>query len=252
MQSVPELVKQLHQTIASEMRENLMHKDKAWLVEEVIRLTLKDTTLQQIMQIDTELQLASQERRYQERTLEDRENRVERVKLLNLSVTQLHLLVERLNKMDREQLEREGYLLNPSPKGGGLIAFEERSEAGNALLREVKDLLYALLFGTPEMNVSLERTERELLSITLPRSKRFALDFMMAATEMEVRGSWRDPGGQAHDERVANVIMEIEFGEVKNEAAGTCIATCLRLINDLEVNEVILYNRVTNVEDSSL
>lgn len=56
----------------------------------------------------------------------------------------------------------------------------------------------------------------------------------------------------ASDERAANVVMEVEYGEVASEAVGSGVAACLRLINDLEVNEVILYNRMTNIESSSL
>nr|MBK7064917.1 hypothetical protein [Deltaproteobacteria bacterium] len=174
------------------------------------------------------------------------------MRALNLDERNLNLLLERLGGRDRAQLEREGHLRNPPEKGGALITADQRSDAGNALLREAKDLLYALLFGTSEMNVALARKERELLAMTLPRSKRFALDFMMAVSEVEVRGSWRDPKGGASDERAANVVMEVEYGEVASEAVGSGVAACLRLINDLEVNEVILYNRMTNIESSSL
>lgn len=252
MKSVPELVGELKATLADELRESLAQRDKSWLIDEVIRLTLRDVTLSQITHIDQQLQLERQEQRYLESTAEERGARVARVEALRLDDRKLQLVLEPMNHWDRAQLERERYLLDPPAKGGALIVRSQRSDAGQRLLQDAKDVLYALLFGGPEMNVRLERVERELLSMTLPRNKRFALDFMMAVSEIDVKGSWRDPGGGASDERAANVVMEVEYGEVASEAVGAAIATCLRLINDLEVNEVILYNRMSNVESSSL
>lgn len=195
MNTIPELVKHLRSAIAAELRGSLESRDKEWLIEEVIRLTLADASLQEIVRIDQQVQLAAQEQQYLTQTSLERETRVERVRALNLDERNLNLLLERLGGRDRAQLEREGHLRNPPEKGGALITADQRSDAGNALLREAKDLLYALLFGTSEMNVALARKERELLAMTLPRSKRFALDFMMAVSEVEVRGSWRDPKG---------------------------------------------------------
>lgn len=174
------------------------------------------------------------------------------MRALHLDERALLLQIERFGALDRAQLERDGSLRAPPPKGGALITAAQRSASGDLLLRDAKDLLYALLFGDASMGVSLPRAERELLAVTVPRAKRYVMDFMMAVSELEVRGSWRDPKGAANDERADNVVMEVEYGEVANEAVGAGIAACLRVINDLEVNEVILYNRMTNIESSSL
>ena len=44
----------------------------------------------------------------------------------------------------------------------------------------------------------------------------------------------------------------MEYGEVATEAVGRGIKLALRLINDLEINEQILYARMENVEESTL
>ncbi|MFF8974484.1 hypothetical protein [Streptomyces sp. NPDC014995] len=44
----------------------------------------------------------------------------------------------------------------------------------------------------------------------------------------------------------------MEYGEIAGELVGNGIAAALRLINDLEVNEQVLYARMENVEESTL
>lgn len=53
-------------------------------------------------------------------------------------------------------------------------------------------------------------------------------------------------------ERADNVLLEVEFGEVDGELVGHGIATALSLINNLEVNEQVLYARMINVEETTL
>lgn len=134
------------------LRPSLESRDRAWLIEEVLRLTLADVSLQEIVRIDQQVQLAAQEQQHLTQTALERETRVERVRALKLDERDLNLLLERL-------------------------------------------------------------------------------------------------GGR---ERAVNVVMEVEYGEVASEAVGSGVAACLRLINDPEVNGVILYNRMTDIESSSL
>jgi hypothetical protein len=63
---------------------------------------------------------------------------------------------------------------------------------------------------------------------------------------------WRDPAGVSNDERADNVIIEVEFGEVAGELVGHGVIRALSLINNLEVNEQVLYARMINVEESTL
>jgi hypothetical protein len=113
-------------------------------------------------------------------------------------------------------------------------------------------MLYALLFGDASTGTSLDRVQRELLTLTVPRAKAAAFDFIPAATELSGAGLWRDPEGVSNDVEADNVIIEVEYGEVAGELLGPAIIRALSLINNLEVNEQILYARMINIEESTL
>lgn len=152
-----------------------------------------------------------------------------------------------------DRLVAEGCLLAPPLPGGPLVEPRHRSPLGEALLAEAKDLLHALLFGTPEDGVRLDRVHRELLTLTLPGAKAEVFGFLReAAAEAGAHSAWVDPDGGAHHDRAVNVLMQIEYGEVAEELVGNGIVAALRLINKLEVNEVILYARMEDVEQSPL
>lgn len=133
-----------------------------------------------------------------------------------------------------------------------MIAPKHRSSKGEQLLAEAKDILFGILYGDESTFVRFDWVEQELLTITLPRFKSQALEFMKAASEINCLGTWHDPDGVSNDERADNIILQIEYGEVASEPIGDRIITSLRLINNLEVNEQILYARMINVEQSSL
>ena len=126
------------------------------------------------------------------------------------------------------------------------------SPSGEELLEHAKDVLYALLFGDETTATRFDRVQRELLTLTLPSAKADAFEFIPAATELSGAGMWRDPSGVSNDVRADNVIVEVEFGEVAGELVGHGIVRCLSLINNLEINEQILYARMINVEESTL
>ena len=88
--------------------------------------------------------------------------------------------------------------------------------------------------------------------MVLPRHKAGALDFLQATTELDADGTWKDPEAVSDDARADNVVLEVEFGEVAGELAGKGALVALGLINHLEVNEQVLYARMTNIEQSSL
>jgi hypothetical protein len=179
--------------------------------------------------------------------------RVARVAALALDPDGIRAFVAAYDDLDREALLGAGYLHAAAP-AKGLTAIEpnHRSEVGEALLELAKDVLYGLLFGDESTSTRLERVQRELLTLTLPRAKAGAFDFIPAATELSGAGMWRDPAGVSNDERADNVIIEVEFGEVGGELVGRGIVRALSLINNLEVNEQILYARMINVEESTL
>jgi hypothetical protein len=184
---------------------------------------------------------------------DDRAARLARVTALGLDRSTLMTFAEELAGLDREALLARGHLLPSAPaKGLEAIGAAHRSPEGEALLELAKDVLYGLLFGDESTNTRFHRAQRELLTLTLPRAKAGAFEFIPAATELSGAGMWRDPAGVSNDVMADNAIVEIEFGEVADELVGHGIVRALSLINNLEVNEQILYARMINVEESTL
>lgn len=179
--------------------------------------------------------------------------RVARVTALGLDQATIGAFIEQLEGLDRDALIAAGHLHPAAPaKGLEPIGADHRNPGGEALLELAKDVLYGLLFGDESTQTQFDRVQRELLTLTLPRAKAGAFDFIPAATELSGAGMWRDPDGVSNDIRADNVIVEVEFGEVAGELVGHGIVRALSLINNLEVNEQILYARMVNVEESTL
>ena len=224
------------------LRAALAGRDREWLVDQIVRLALDAHSLQVL---DRRLAVAEQVRA--------RAERAERVAGLALDHDAVKAFIERHAGLDRAGLIDAGHLAADAPaKGTELLTAKHRSPTGEALLRDAKDVLFGLLFGDAATNTRLDRIQRELLTLTLPRFKAGALDFMRASTEVAAAGTWQDPESVSNDIRADNVIIEVEFGEVPGELVGKGIARCLSLINNLEVNEQVLYARMINVEESTL
>jgi hypothetical protein len=153
----------------------------------------------------------------------------------------------------RESLIADGRLRHEAPaKGTALITGEHRTETGDGLLTTAKDVLFVLLFGDDSLGCDLDRRSQELLTLAVPRFKAGALDFMRASTELAAAGTWQDPDSVSNDERADNVLIEVQYGEVDGELVGRGVVLALTLINNLEVNEQVLYARMINVEETSL
>ncbi len=90
-------------------------------------------------------------------------------------------------------------------QGMAVITAAHRSEKGNALLQEVKDLFWALLYRSSDTKVALKRVERELWAITVVEHKAFAFGFLQAVTEVGVKGTWRDPDNMSTDIGASNI-----------------------------------------------
>lgn len=189
----------------------------------------------------------------QEIIARNRAERFERVKAMRLDRRKLIEWLNQYEKFTRESMIKDGYLLATTPeKGTDLITGTFRTEKGNQLLVNAKDVLFALLFGDASTETEFDRQEQELLTLTLPRFKAEALDFMKATTELSALGTWQDPDSVSNDQRADNVIFEVEYGEIEGELIGNGVVRCLSLINNLEVNEQILYARMMNLEQSTL
>lgn len=246
MLNIDHIVRRINRDLVPQFEEKLRaylaDQDKDWLVEQIVRLTLDAHSLQAM---DRKLK--------QELVTRSRAERLERVKQLGLDRAKLTAFLDQYAGMDREGLIQGGYLSASVPeKGTDLITEEHRPAKGNQLLVHSKDMLFALLFGDASTHTVFDRHQQELLTLTLPRFKAQALDFMKATTELSALGTWQDPDSVSNDTRADNVIFEVEYGEIDGELIGNGVVRCLSLINNLEVNEQILYARMINLEQSTL
>jgi hypothetical protein len=222
------------------LRAELAGRDREWLIDELVRLTL---TRHGFADLDGDAAA----------TARLREQRLERVRGLALDHAAVEQFIARNAGESREHLIEEGYLRDGIPeKGTALLRATHRTQRGEERLTHAKDILFALLFGDHSTGTRIERVGQELLTMTVPRAKAEALDFMRASTELSAEGTWQDPDSVSNDERADNVVLEVQFGETGDELVGKAIVCALSLINNLEINEQILYARMINVEESTL
>ncbi|MFH1185713.1 MAG: hypothetical protein V1755_11860 [Chloroflexota bacterium] len=246
MSNIEIVVRQINRELVPQfeekLREHLAHQDKEWLIQQVIRLTLDAHSLEE-----------KDRRRFREEEDRKRAERAKRVKQMRLDRARLVSFLGEYRGYDRPRFIREGFLKQDCPgKGTDMIEASFRSKQGESLLDLAKDMLYGLLFGDEATNTTLQRRQRELLTLTVPRLKAEALDFMKATTELSAVGTWQDPRGAANDMQADNVVLEVEYGEIDGELVGDGIVLALGLINNLEINEEILYGRMENVEQTTL
>jgi hypothetical protein len=224
------------------LRELLADKDRDWLVDQIVRLSLDRHSL---LELDRKAERDAKARA--------RADRLERVRALGVDADALAAFIAEHRDTDRAALQADGRLTLDAPaKGTDLLRAEHRGEAGEALLQSAKDMLFALLFGDSGSGTRLDRTQQELLTFALPRHKAAALDFMRASTELAAAGTWQDPDSVSNDERADNVLMEVQFGDTVDEQVGTGVVVALALINNLEVNEQVLYARMIDIEQTTL
>ena len=224
------------------LRAALADRDREWLVEQVVRLTLDAQALNE-----------ADRRTAAEAKARARRERHERVSAMAFDAARLTAFIEEHEGVTRESLVAAGHLRAEAPeKGTALLVTADRTDSGEELLTHAKDVLFALLFADESMGCDLPRGPQELLTLALPRFKAHALDFMRAATELAAAGTWQDPESVSNDERADNVLLEVQYGEVEGELVGNGIVLALTLINNLEVNEQVLYARMINVEETSL
>ena len=246
MTNIESIVRQINRDLVpqfeEQLRTHLAGQEREWLIEQIVRLTLDAHSLEEI-----------DRRHFKEEEIRRRVKRAKRVKALKLDRAKLEKVLRRYKVHDRPWLIQNGYLKRNAPaKGRALITDKFRTAQGRELLAQAKDMLYGLLFGDESTATFFERHQRELLTLTVPRMKSGALDFMKATTELSAAGTWQDPKGAANDLRADNVILEVEYGEIEGETIGDGIILALSLINSLEINEEILYGRMENIEQSTL
>jgi len=246
MPNIDTIVRQINKGLVPQfearLREVLATQDREWLIEQIVRLTLDAHSLHEM-----------DRRNLQEVKAARRQERIGRVREMALDREKLAAFIERYSGHDRARLISGGYMLPTAlAKGTEMLTDQMRTTTGGSLLLFAKDVLFALLFGDEATNTRLERTQRELLTLTVPRDKVEALDFMKATTELSAFGTWQDPESVSNDQRADNVLLEVEYGEIEGELVGNGIVQALSLINNLEINEQILYARMMNIEETTL
>jgi hypothetical protein len=246
MSTIETIVRQINRDLVPQfeekLRAHLARQEREWLIEQVVRLTLDAHSLQEM-----------DRRRFREEEDRKRAERASRVRAMGLNRGRLQEFLNQYKGYDRARLIREDLLKKDAPsKGGDLIGDSFRPPDGNRLLNHAKYMLFGLLFGDQSTHTHFERIQQELLTLTVPRLKADALDFMKATTELSALGTWQDPKGAANDMQADNVVLEIEYGEIEGELIGDGIILALSLINNLEINEEILYGRMENIEQSTL
>ena len=224
------------------LRAALADRDREWLIDQVVRLTLDAHALDE-----------ADRRTAAEAKTRARRERHERVSAMAFDAARLAAFIEEHEGVTRESLDRRR-----APAAGG--AGEGHRAAGGrrphrlgrgaAHARQGRAVRAALRRRVDGLRPA--RGPQELLTLALPRFKAGALDFMRASTELAAAGTWQDPDSVSNDERADNVLLEVQFGEVEGELVGHGIVLALTLINNLEVNEQVLYARMINVEETSL
>jgi hypothetical protein len=244
--TIDALVRAIHHDLTplfeERLRAALADKDRDWLVDQVVRLTLDAHSLEEI-----------DRRSEREAKARARAERIERVRALAVDRGVVERFVADHRGTTRDSLIAGGFLDAGAPaKGTALITAAHRSAAGEELLQRAKDVLFALLFGDLSTGTDLERTQQELLTFALPRHKASSLDFMRASTELAAAGTWQDPETVSNDERADNVLLEVQFGDTADELVGHGVIAALTVVNNLEVNEQVLYARMIDVEQTTL
>jgi hypothetical protein len=244
--TIEELVRRINRDLSPQfeekLRAELVDKDREWLVDQLVRLTLDSHSLQ-----DLDVAVAAQEKARR------RAERLTRVTAMAVDADAVRRFTASHSGFTREGAISSGWLLPDAPaKGMAAIESAHRTPAGEQLLINAKDMLFALLFGDAATATNLERAQQELLTLAVPRPKCGALDFMRASTELAAAGTWQDPESVSNDERADNVLLEVQFGETSDEIVGNAIVAALSVINNLEINEQVLYARMINVEESTL
>jgi hypothetical protein len=239
---VQSINRELAPSFEEKLRAALADRDRDWLIDQIVRLTLDAHSLQEI-----------DRRSVVETKTRARAERHERVRDLGLDRAGLERFLTDYATIDRDRLVTSGHLATDAPvKGTALLTAEHRSPEGEQLLTKAKDVLFALLFGDESNGTKFDRVQQELLTMAVPRFKSAALDFMQASTELSAAGTWQDPTSVSNDERADNVLLEVQYGEIDGELVGDGIVAALSLINSLEINEQVLYARMINIEETTL
>jgi hypothetical protein len=181
--TIEELVRAINRDLSPQFEERLRtalaDKDREWLIDQLVRLTLDSHSLEDL---DVAAAAASKAHR--------RAERVARVTAMAVDDARVRDFTGRFAGMSRERAIAEGYILDSAPiKGTDSISSDHRTASGEEVLTLAKDMLFSLLFGDSTSSTTLDRVQQELLTLAVPRSKAGELDFMRASTELAAAGT---------------------------------------------------------------
>jgi len=231
----------------AQLRKLLDSEDRQWLVEQLVTYIIKE----KYGEVHHEISVSK--KKYPHETLAKRKERISRIQALNIDLNAVKEIRTEFDSYTRESLEKNGHINNAEHKGLKIVPSNLRSEEGNQLLVRAKDFLFALLFCGKKHGVNIERTKRDELTITIASDKANCLEsFMIAVTEFPARGVWYDSEGISDDENATNTVMQVEFGDDEQGVCASALMSALKLINNLEINEEILYCRIEQAKYSSL
>ena len=237
----------LDETFEERLRAELALRERSWLVDQLARRVLRERHVHA-----HEHRRLTRHLSHVESTAQ-RHRRLERIERLGLDESALRAILGRYRALDRATLESKGYLISPPHEGEEALGPDHRSAEGERLLEEAHDLFYALLFCEAAQGVHLTRARRDFLTVTLPSKKADSLKrFMLAVTETSAAGTWLDPDGVSDDIDARNTVLQVEFGDTPDTMVCDALIAVLRMINNLEVNEEILYARIEQLEKSTL
>jgi hypothetical protein len=243
---VRDINRELSQHFEKRLRAALVDQDREWLVDQIVRLMLEERGFTEARRFDETVAKVAASR-------QERANRVDRIRSLGLNRRAVERFASEHGDITRESLIADGFVLPGAPaKGTSSLTLRDRSASGEALLQQAKDVVFALLFGDESTGTVLRRNQQELLTLVLPRAKAEALDFMQASTKLAATGTWQDPSNVSNDDQIDNVLIEVQYGDIAEESVGDAIIAALKLINNLEINEQVLYANMINIEQGSL
>ena len=231
----------------SEIRSELAQRDRTWLEDQLVQVILRDRAM------DSTPQRALSRQEPHVEPVAQRQQRLKRIQKMGWDADKLKQTVQQYQKLNRESLVKDGYLIDPPHKGLAALTEANRSDKGRDLLQEAHDLFYALLFCDEKQGVRLPRPRRDFLTVTLPTKKKESLErFMLAVTETQALGTWLDPKGVSDDIDARNTILQVEYGDAPDHQISDALLVVLGMINELEVNEEILYGRIECLQRSTL
>jgi len=141
MATIEDLVRAINRDLSPQfeerLRQALADKDREWLVDQLVRLTLDAHSLEDL---DRAAVIEQKARR--------RAERLARVTALSVEPATVRAFTSDYSGMTRDRALADGYLLPGAPvKGTDLLLAQHRTDAGEALLPRTTDILSALPFG---------------------------------------------------------------------------------------------------------